>query len=283
MTGGTDSGTAVRSLREVFASFAHGSADPAAALAQAGHGDLPGHLVTEAIISYADSAPVEVAEHLSPYVVAHSAVPAPEGHPHPVPELHEGLDLLGSAPEPVHADDPLAVHQDAGHAGLHDGALHTTGLHDGAAHHDLDGVGHDPEHLDHTGGHDLTGHEAGHEAAGPEAGHGAGHDTGHDTGASGAGVGDLWFGHGQAAALGAEPPAVHPLAPGPAAHDPFGDSGHVDPWLTGHEDPTAGHAAGTGLDLWTPDQHLAPGHDAGHADAGHDAPQHDLPDDPGHA
>ena len=271
MTGGTDSGTAVRSLREVFASLSHGSADPAAALAQAGHGDLPGHLVTEAIISYADSAPVEVAEHLSPYVVAHSAVPAPEGHPYPVPELHEGLDLLGSAPEPAHADDPLAVHPDAGH----DAALHDT-----TGHHDLDGVGvgHDPDHLDHAESHDPTGHDtAGHEAAGHEA---AGHEA---AGAPGAGAGDLWFGHGQAAALGAEPPAVHPLAAGPAEHDPFGDSGHVDPWLTGHEDPTAGHAAVPGLDPWAPDQHLTSGHDAGHADAGHDAAQHDLPDDPGHA
>ncbi len=52
---------------------AHG--DPEAYLAANGHPDLPADLVAEAVVSYADTAPVEVAEHLAPYVTAHSAVP----------------------------------------------------------------------------------------------------------------------------------------------------------------------------------------------------------------
>src|SRR4051794_4956964 len=145
MDGGMDSGASAGfgagseptlSLRELFASMSHGGADPAAALAQAGHGDLPGHLVTEAIINYADSAPVEVAEHLSPYVVANSAVPAPDGHPYPVTELHDGFSLLSSAPEPVDTDatdDPFEVHHDVDHPALDDAshAVDIDGLHDG--------------------------------------------------------------------------------------------------------------------------------------------------------
>ena len=51
---------------------------PAAVLRANGHPDLPDDLVAEAVGSYADTAPIEVAEHLSPYVMAHSPVPQPD-------------------------------------------------------------------------------------------------------------------------------------------------------------------------------------------------------------
>lgn len=60
-------------LREVFAEMtgAGAAGDPAGPL-----WDLPEDLVAEAVISYADTAPAEVAEHLAPFVSAHSVVGA---------------------------------------------------------------------------------------------------------------------------------------------------------------------------------------------------------------
>jgi hypothetical protein len=82
-----------RSLHEVFSSLAGDpAADPGAALAAAGHAGLPPDLLTEAVVSYADTAPPEVAEHLSPVVLGASADPG------------TALDLLTSAP-PVTWDD----------------------------------------------------------------------------------------------------------------------------------------------------------------------------------
>ncbi|HEV7651944.1 MAG TPA: hypothetical protein VGP26_27630 [Actinophytocola sp.] len=72
---------------------AHG--DPEAYLAAHGHPDLPPDLVAEAVVSYADTAPVEVAEHLAPYVTTHSAVPADE------PPADDWFGLITTAP----ADD----------------------------------------------------------------------------------------------------------------------------------------------------------------------------------
>jgi len=71
-----------RPLRELLADLvgdaearhAYGS-DPAGYLAAHGHPDLPEPLVAEAVVSYADTAPVEVAEVLAPYVMAHGPVP----------------------------------------------------------------------------------------------------------------------------------------------------------------------------------------------------------------
>lgn len=91
-------------IREVFDELAGGGdADPADALADRGYGELPEPLLSEAIVSYADTAPVEVAEHLSPFVMVHSAVPvdlAAEA------AASDGLALLASAPEPIVLDDP---------------------------------------------------------------------------------------------------------------------------------------------------------------------------------
>jgi hypothetical protein len=140
----------VRSLRELFASLSGGAtqgADPAAVLAAGGHGELPDHLVAEAIGSYADTAPVEVAEHLSGYVVAHSAASGlsiPDWHP------GDGLALLVSAPQPGPGHDqpdglvtsPVVGSEQTAHLDRHhDG---TASLHERAA--DLDfGRGHEPD------------------------------------------------------------------------------------------------------------------------------------------
>jgi hypothetical protein len=68
---------AARPLKDVFAEL---TGDDAArsdeVLAASGHGDLPPDLVAEAVVNYADTAPVEVAEHLGPFVTANSGVPA---------------------------------------------------------------------------------------------------------------------------------------------------------------------------------------------------------------
>ena len=265
MDGGLDQ---ARSLREIFASMSHGSADPATALAQAGHGDLPAHLVTEAVISYADSAPVEVAEHLQPYVVANSAVPAPEGYDdHPGGELPDAFALLTSAPAPLdvhHGDDLYGVHSGDQHSVLDDGIHHD--LHDGL---------HDPLH---DGFHDQL-HDGARDAADHDAHHGD--DGGHA---------DLWFGHGQAEAL-----APHPLGDAlagtdDAAQHPFAEAGHSDPWLAGAGDTVPEHADGGDLALWNPDVHATD--PAGHElDQPHehqpvpveDPAAHDLPLDGGHA
>jgi hypothetical protein len=94
------------SLREVFDELAGGGeADPADALADRGYGELPDPLLSEAIVSYADTAPVEVAEHLAPFVMVHSAVPVDRVDEVPA---GDGLALLATAPEPIVSDEPAA-------------------------------------------------------------------------------------------------------------------------------------------------------------------------------
>lgn len=91
-----------RPLRELLADLvgdagaraAYG-ADPAGYLAAHGHADLPAPLVSEAVVSYADTAPVEVAAALAPYVAAHGPVPTPETEP------VSWFDLLTSAETPA--------------------------------------------------------------------------------------------------------------------------------------------------------------------------------------
>nr|WP_236643239.1 hypothetical protein [Actinoplanes utahensis] len=68
--------------------------DPAALL------DLPEDLVAEAVISYADTAPAEVAEHLAPFVSAHSVVGAESADS---AEQH-WLDLMITAPAGADSD-----------------------------------------------------------------------------------------------------------------------------------------------------------------------------------
>jgi hypothetical protein len=104
-----------RPLRELFADLvgdaearhAYGS-DPAGYLAAHGHPDLPEPLVAEAVVSYADTAPVEVAEVLAPYVTAHGPVPAAEADADPdTGSAADWFDLLTSSDV---ADDPFGEH-----------------------------------------------------------------------------------------------------------------------------------------------------------------------------
>jgi hypothetical protein len=74
--------------------------DPQEYLSANGHPDLPPELVAEAVVSYADTAPVEVAEQLAPYVTAHSAVPAGEE------QSADWFDLLTTAPTGELEADP---------------------------------------------------------------------------------------------------------------------------------------------------------------------------------
>jgi hypothetical protein len=93
-----------RPLRDVFTDLVGdaGAAgvpagDPGQVLAEAGHPDLPPGLVAEAVVSYADSAPPAVAEHLAPFVIAHSPIPVAADEPEPDPA--GWLDLLATAPD----------------------------------------------------------------------------------------------------------------------------------------------------------------------------------------
>jgi hypothetical protein len=98
---------ATQPLRDVFAGLAGtgGASEPATVLAANGHGDLPDGLVAEAVVNYADTAPVEVAEHLATFVRAHSPVPGPAAEP------PSWLAAVGTAPADV---DPLGL-DSAGH------------------------------------------------------------------------------------------------------------------------------------------------------------------------
>jgi hypothetical protein len=94
----------VRPLRELFDEMAGGRPAPADGW---GH-DLPEDLLTEAIISYADTAPAEVAAHLAPFVTARSAI----GTAGAVGEIDQpwdaadGLELLAAAPTGLDLDQP---------------------------------------------------------------------------------------------------------------------------------------------------------------------------------
>ncbi|SNT20146.1 hypothetical protein SAMN05421812_103699 [Asanoa hainanensis] len=84
-----------RPLKDVFTDLVGDPSAAAEALAGAGH-DLPPDLMAEAVVSFAGSAPAEVAEHLAPFVTAHSGVPVES-------ELDEPAgwaELLATAPEP---------------------------------------------------------------------------------------------------------------------------------------------------------------------------------------
>jgi hypothetical protein len=111
--------TPARPLRDVFADLLGdaGAArpDPDALLAASGHAHLPAHLVAEAMVNYADTAPVEVAEHLAPYVTAHSGVPVqgPPGDSGVDDADPAGwADLLATAPAADAGTDPSGADAD---------------------------------------------------------------------------------------------------------------------------------------------------------------------------
>ncbi|ROO51557.1 hypothetical protein EDC02_6437 [Micromonospora sp. Llam0] len=95
-----------RSLHEIFAGLpgdAAAHSDVAAVLDAHGYADLPPELLAQAVVSFADTAPAEVAEHLAPFVTAHSQI----GGDGTVPDdLASPLDLLATAPVPAF-DDPM--------------------------------------------------------------------------------------------------------------------------------------------------------------------------------
>jgi hypothetical protein len=135
--------TSGRPLHELLADLvgdadaarAHG--DPETYLAANGHPGLPPDLVAEAVVSYADTAPVDVAEHLAPYVTTHSAVPTSE------PAADDWFGLITTAPaedlpddladDPGFADDlsgeqPWSPDQDHDHASALDFGAGSEGL-----------------------------------------------------------------------------------------------------------------------------------------------------------
>jgi hypothetical protein len=258
----------VHPLRELFAELAADAVpqrsgpgeDPSGLLARYGYGDLPDELLTEAIVNYAASAPVEVAEQLAPFVVAHSAVPSRPDRE--LPEIDServastvghGLALLSGVTAPP-ADDP--------HGGYgHDPAALDAGLHDPL-------VAHDPAGLD--AGLDVS--------AGPG---GAPHAATHD----------LDFGHGSAAATTATADAGDVGTPvsadlsrlwrtQPDPGHPLGLPGHELPGseisgveISGYE-PEGNDPVVTDLE----DHIAAVPDDGGVADAGHEyPPSGDLP------
>jgi hypothetical protein len=103
----------LRSLRDLFGDLAgddgarpEEGADLGGLLAAEGYPDLPDGLVAEAIVSYAETAPAEVAEHLSPFVMSHSQVPL-DDLPAEAIDSAQALDLLTTAPTGLVADDEL--------------------------------------------------------------------------------------------------------------------------------------------------------------------------------
>lgn len=108
----------VRPLHDIFAGLANDpaagrgeGAEPGDALRAGGHGELPEALVAEAIVSYAGTAPAEVAEHLAPFVTGHGPVP-PEDPAATGLDLAHGLDLLATTPPPAPATEDDAVPED---------------------------------------------------------------------------------------------------------------------------------------------------------------------------
>ncbi|CAM2789080.1 hypothetical protein [Skermania piniformis] len=80
-----------RTLLEIFDRLVVGrEPDIGAALHAAGYGDLPAELLNQTLVSYCDTAPIEVAAHLAPHVTAVTAGTEPD------PTV--GFDLLATVP-----------------------------------------------------------------------------------------------------------------------------------------------------------------------------------------
>jgi hypothetical protein len=265
-----------RPLRDVFADLTgsdDGGAhpDPAAVLQASGHEGLPAGLVAEAVGSYADTAPIEVAEHLSPYVMAHSAVPLPDA---PDVEPSGWLDAVVGAPHAADFDDlrrtdeeqpgAEAAHHDPADFGHHVAAAFAD--HDPGA--GLDHVG-DPAHAGDPGHpvpHAAFGPtEPAHLAAGPDhALHfGVGDTSGLDTGFDDLRAAPVADDHAaflddRAGPLHPSEPVEHLAGPGDeVSHDHYSGFEHAhDPFVP--DAPATDHDLDTG-----PDHDLDTGHHAG--------------------
>jgi hypothetical protein len=134
----------------------HGpDADPAAVLSEHGFEDLPPEALSSALLHFAEQAPIEVADALSPIVTRLSDVPFEDGDltPHPGVDaiLADGgsvfdlLDELGLSDEAPHADpSELDVEDDFDHQTVVD---------EGHPHPDDDlNLDHHDDHDDHTFG-----------------------------------------------------------------------------------------------------------------------------------
>ena len=126
-----------RPLREVFAALAGDQAtqgvaasDRRALLEAAGHSELPADLVAEAVVAYADTAPLEVAEHLAPFVTAHSAVPVDGGDD---VERADWFDLLAAAPGEAWLVEPEVDRGPDADPAVDGGAFSSAATTDGAA------------------------------------------------------------------------------------------------------------------------------------------------------
>ncbi|WFE26387.1 hypothetical protein O7623_24100 [Solwaraspora sp. WMMD791] len=126
-----------RSLHEIFAGLSGDAAaldDAAAVLDANGYADLPAELLAQAVVSYAETAPVEVAEHLAPFVMAHSQVVGEAAVPD---DLAAPLDLLASAPvvpvDGAELDDLPEIDALAGSTADLDAPAGVTGPGDGSA------------------------------------------------------------------------------------------------------------------------------------------------------
>lgn len=112
--------SAARPLRDVFDELASGGAaatgpaDLRQVMAASGYDDLPDALLAEAIVNYADSAPLPVAEQLAPFVQAHSpvsgdAVPEEWADPERGLRLLEAVSPLEPAGEALGAEPELTA------------------------------------------------------------------------------------------------------------------------------------------------------------------------------
>jgi hypothetical protein len=235
-----------RPLRDVFADLvtdedvrrAH-AADPDGFLQAHGHTELPGQLVTEAIVNYADTAPAEVAEHLAPFVMAHSPVPVDDGGTVTDADPIDGLQLLATAPAEQYLDE-LADHSPDAPDGA-ELAGHQHGADLAAA----DAGTHDPFDLDFGHGDMIEGGHHVSAAAGESTGADGAHDAGH-----------LHEAHVDDALRDLESGHVDVGHFDPGHLDGHPDPGHLDAgqlqhehgWLDGHDPADGGHDLAGGAD-----------------------------------
>ncbi|RZU53992.1 hypothetical protein EV385_5929 [Krasilnikovia cinnamomea] len=142
-----------RSLHEIIAGLTGTAGTPvdlAAVLRSGGHPDLPEELLAEAVVSFADTAPAEVAEHLAPFVMAHGPITEGDTVAGGIGDLP---DLLAAAPAAAADDgpdlaapeiDPL-VDMGGGHE-ADDLQVHDAGQHEWAPLEMAFGHGHDHDH-----------------------------------------------------------------------------------------------------------------------------------------
>lgn len=155
-------------LREILDRLvADPSSDLAATLRGSGFDptQLPADLVGQTVVSYCDTAPIEVAEHLEPFVTAVTSATDPDPF--------EGLDLLASVP----TAQPLVTIDSAEMVDTGGGTDSWVDFDFGAGGPDFGAGGHGP--IDTAYGHESAGAHVGHDATDvyPSADHAVGFDS----------------------------------------------------------------------------------------------------------